>query len=473
LGLDDLVFEERDTGGLAGMAGSRSTGGRGGAATNAGQRGAGEAGNAAEAGNGGEAGSSGSGAGAEGGKAGHGDSGGSNGAGLGGMTAGSGGRGGASGAAGSAGATSGGRLIRVSPTGTDNGDCGVDEYPPCRTIRYAVGRAGGRGAVFLAAGSYEEVGIALNRDVTIVGAGADVTHVVGVSDGTVFGVSSGVIATIRGVSISRTASSPGRAVDSVGHLTLEDSVISGLPSDVGTTTAVSVAYEPATIRRCRIENNAVRGIEGRYGPIWIEDSVIAQNTGEGSGSALNIGGEGSELHISRSAIVGNQSTTGGTVILLGADTVGTMTNVTISGNAGGAAVALAGGSEIHMEYVTIANNEVQTGKISSYQALLTLHGVVLEGDGSNCTGDGLGITSLGQNLVSDDTCEGALGDIRTSNPMLGPLADNGGLTPTHLPLAGSPALDLGDGTGCPAVDQRGVTRPQGTACDSGAVEVEQ
>jgi hypothetical protein len=37
-------------------------------------------------------------------------------------------------------------------------------------------------------------------------------------------------------------------------------------------------------------------------------------------------------------------------------------------------------------------------------------------------------------------------------------------------MAGSPAIDAGDNAACPAFDQRGVKRPQGNACDIGAVE---
>ena len=37
-------------------------------------------------------------------------------------------------------------------------------------------------------------------------------------------------------------------------------------------------------------------------------------------------------------------------------------------------------------------------------------------------------------------------------------------------LAGSPAINAGTSTGCPTVDQRGVARPQGSACDIGAYE---
>ncbi len=63
-------------------------------------------------------------------------------------------------------------------------------------------------------------------------------------------------------------------------------------------------------------------------------------------------------------------------------------------------------------------------------------------------------------------------------PPLGPPANNGGLTLTRLPLAGSPLVDGGD-TVCPTprgsmgpliIDRRGVTRPQGPNCDAEAYE---
>ena len=59
-------------------------------------------------------------------------------------------------------------------------------------------------------------------------------------------------------------------------------------------------------------------------------------------------------------------------------------------------------------------------------------------------------------------------DLPSTAPVLGPLAANGGPTLTHLPAAGSPALDAG--IAAAGVDQRGVTRPQGPASDIGAVE---
>jgi hypothetical protein len=59
----------------------------------------------------------------------------------------------------------------------------------------------------------------------------------------------------------------------------------------------------------------------------------------------------------------------------------------------------------------------------------------------------------------------------TSDPLLGVLGPNGGLTPTRVPSAGSAVIDAGGPTGCPAVDQRGVARPQGGGCEIGSVEL--
>lgn len=82
------------------------------------------------------------------------------------------------------------------------------------------------------------------------------------------------------------------------------------------------------------------------------------------------------------------------------------------------------------------------------------------------------MTSLGHNLDSGSTCGFASpGDLSNTDPKLGPLQNNGGFTATHALLPGSPAIDAGS-PDCPplAIDQRGVARPQGPACDIGAYE---
>ncbi len=88
-------------------------------------------------------------------------------------------------------------------------------------------------------------------------------------------------------------------------------------------------------------------------------------------------------------------------------------------------------------------------------------------------------TSFGHNIVGDVSCGlTGTGDLNSTNPLLGPLANNGGPTQTDAPLSGSPAIDAvpiancTDTAGNPiATDQRGITRPQGSACDIGSVEL--
>jgi hypothetical protein len=59
----------------------------------------------------------------------------------------------------------------------------------------------------------------------------------------------------------------------------------------------------------------------------------------------------------------------------------------------------------------------------------------------------------------------------TADPMLGPLHNNGGPTPTMLPLAGSPVLGAGDPSVASPLDQRGLPRPPNGPTDLGAVQV--
>ena len=90
---------------------------------------------------------------------------------------------------------------------------------------------------------------------------------------------------------------------------------------------------------------------------------------------------------------------------------------------------------------------------------------------------------LGNNNDSDQTCFGGLGgpnDLVGVNPLLSNAANNGGPTiggpgatetlQTDAEQANSPTVDAGNNNGCPSVDARGVSRPQGKACDIGAFE---
>ncbi|MGC2062612.1 MAG: choice-of-anchor Q domain-containing protein, partial [Thermodesulfovibrionales bacterium] len=89
--------------------------------------------------------------------------------------------------------------------------------------------------------------------------------------------------------------------------------------------------------------------------------------------------------------------------------------------------------------------------------------------GGTCAGPNL--TSGGHNLESSTSCGfTAAGDITLTDPLLGPLGNNSGSTFTHALLPGSAAIDAGTNVGAPATDQRGISRPYGTAVDIGAYE---
>ena len=86
------------------------------------------------------------------------------------------------------------------------------------------------------------------------------------------------------------------------------------------------------------------------------------------------------------------------------------------------------------------------------------------------------VTSDGYNLESGTSCGCTEPtDRQNTDPLLGPLADNGGPTWTHALLPGSPALDTIPWPGAPTTDQRGFPRPYpvGGLADIGAVEVQQ
>ena len=86
-----------------------------------------------------------------------------------------------------------------------------------------------------------------------------------------------------------------------------------------------------------------------------------------------------------------------------------------------------------------------------------------------------GNTAGERNLISDSSCPFAVpaANIRNTNPLLGLLQLNGGTTPTHALLPGSPAIDSANSAFCTPVDQRRVARPRGPLCDIGAFEAAQ
>ncbi|PYS06312.1 MAG: hypothetical protein DMG17_32560, partial [Acidobacteria bacterium] len=177
-------------------------------------------------------------------------------------------------------------------------------------------------------------------------------------------------------------------------------------------------------------------------------------------------------------------------------------NTTISGNSGGAGGGILNIVNDGVSTATVTNSTVSGnsatyyggGIFNNYGPLIVTHSTVSGNSSSagwNCYltgGVGQNATSDGHNLSDDYSCSTfftQVGDLNNIPAGLDPngLQDNGGLTKTIALLPTSPAVDaipvsptnyctLADGTTPVTTDQRGVTRPQGPACDIGAFELQ-
>jgi beta-glucanase (GH16 family) len=257
-----------------------------------------------------------------------------------------------------------------------------------------------------------------------------------------------------------------------------------------------------------------------FGELSLDRVVVTDNTENSSGPAIfDLGGggiyngDGSVLNLTDSTVSNNTTVNqpGGGIYGFFNATI-TITSSTVSNNlsgdvagglrsltnstiinstfSGNTSTAWHGGGIFHTDgqltvtNSTFAGNVAPAGTASGIlvatfgaPANATLTNNVIEGNGGAfaCAIEGGGaatITSGGANVISDGSCSPIGSDMSSTNALVGPLADNGGATLTHALLAGSPAIDAADAGACPAVDQRGVNRPQGAGCDVGAVEVE-
>src|SRR6266403_1262344 len=262
----------------------------------------------------------------------------------------------------------------------------------------------------------------------------------------------------------------GVGISSSGTLIINNSVISDNHSAKGQTNGGGIASSGMLeITNSTIDGNSVGGPGGgisNAGVAIITSSTISGNssgggypgpqTGPGFGGGILNGGT---LTISNSTVSGNSALTinqapgcGGGIGNSGSLQIA---NSTISGNSGANGGAICN----HAVPLQIANSILNAGNL-----------------GVNIFNDGGTITSLGYNLSSDNG-GGFLtgpGDQINTDPMLGPLQNNGGPTFTHALLPGSPATDTGDPnfTPPPFTDQRGYVRVYNGRIDVGSFEVQ-
>ena len=273
---------------------------------------------------------------------------------------------------------------------------------------------------------------------------------------------------ITGGSVSdNDASTGGGAIyNSTGTIEMMDSEMIGnaAPAAGGLSNFGTVVIERTTIRA----NTGAPQVAHEVGipvTITIRDSTI-------SGGSRGIRTTGQTV-IENTTISGNSSTgnggginsSGATLTIIGSTITNNTSNSDDSGGAqGGGGLYHAAGSQVTLRDTIIAGNIDGSGDTGTdcYQSTEP-EDVISQGGNLIGTGDGC--------VIIDQPSDQIGTDASPIDPVLGTLQNNGGPTETHALLAGSPAIDAGS-AGCPppAADQRGVPRPQGPGCDTGAFE---
>ncbi len=376
--------------------------------------------------------------------------------------------------------------------------------------------------------------LVVNDDVTINGPGAASLTVSGNDTVRVFSINTGKTVVINNLTVAhgKVVDAHGAGINNLGSLTLDHVVVSNNTVAKGSSDFLrgggihSYDGSSLTVTNSTVSGNTARqnggGIDVEFNAtVYLENVIIDDNhlSYYGSvGGGINIrqgttatldkvtisnnsafsGGGGlysdTTLVIANSLIANNSALTnqssggdGGGISFNAVGQTFTLTNVTISGNSadntnnnarGGGIVLWAG--TLNLNNVTIAGNTAESTGGGFHaelggSAIVNMRNTLISGNTASATpADCYGNTnSLGYNLIKNVTCTitgNTTGNITGSDPKLAALADNGGPTKSMALMAGSPAINAGTNTSCPATDQRGVARPQGAYCDIGSYE---
>lgn len=395
-----------------------------------------------------------------------------------------------------------------------NGAAGAD------TVTF---QAGLTGTITLTSGQLE-----ITDSLDVQGPGAAVISVSGNNASRVFYLynsAAEIAVTISGLTVTGGNANIGGGIANFDEdLVLDGLVITGntASGDGGGVWADGNFAMDLTIRNSTITGNTAGSdgggiyVEDTFGPLLIQNTVITGNDAADDGGGIYFYDPDDSTTIEGSTISGNTAgdlgggiyfydTDGGTHLISG---------TTISGNtaaAGGGIFFYGPDDPFAIENSTISGNQATAGDgggiylYGFYNGFEIRHSTIA---GNSATGSGGGLftqtgpvvienTIVADNTAPDQPDLGTVGDgnvelsfslvenpstanigdnggnVFNQDPQLGPLANNGGPTQTHLPAGTSPAVNAGDPAFVPppATDQRGFDRVAGGRLDIGAVEV--
>jgi len=399
--------------------------------------------------------------------------------------------------------------VAPPPLGSDSNP--GTQAQPFATIQHGIDNVDLYGTVHITAGTYHE-NLLLTNDVWLEGAGAPVTIVDGGDLGTVIVTEPGYEYMISGLTIQNgLAQDLGAQSDRVLFAGLNLPFFRESPQPQqpipipGAGGGILIAPDSLVdLYQCVIKDN-----QALYGGGICNTGLLFMGACTVSGNAAYMAGGGilNVMPIGGTDIGENQLPFG--LALLFESTISGNT-IPAEAEAGASGAGILNEGAMFVVDCTIANNTAvnpDTFGGGFYNILMAFFGNTIvanntAGTGNNGYNTGT-VASEGYNLDSENSCGfDDPTDLVNTNPVLGPLQDNGGPTFTHALYHGSPAIDsascadffiaLGpqeQGLVSPQqsdvlmnkvnqffpdlTDQRGVPRPQGEDCDRGAYELAQ
>jgi len=338
-----------------------------------------------------------------------------------------------------------------------------------------------------------QLDLANNGKLTITGPAAGIV-IDAAQQSRVFNVASGANVTLDGLTISNgrvfgdfSSANFGGGIFNNGTLTITNSTLSNNSASGSHSHNLGGGIYnigTLTITNSTLSNNSASGSTshnlggGIYniGTLTITNSTLSNNSVSSSGSGNNLGGgifNNGTLTITNSTLSANSVSSDSVSLNFGGGIYNsgtlTITNSTLSNNSvssSGIGSLDLGGGVYNSGTLTITNSTLSNNSASGSSSHNLGGGIYNDGslnigntilkkgtDGDNLSGT---VNSLGANLSDDGTGpNNGTTDRLNTDPLLGPLADNGGPTRTHALLIGSPAIDAGN----PAFDPNAFTPP--------------